>query len=90
MTKTVTLQFTDELLRRLATAAAAHRTTLDAMVVACVEQHVEVALRHRVLLERMEAVDTQVDAIARFIEEATSGGQDAVDLSRICRYPRQR
>ena len=61
------------------------------LVVDCVRQQVEATLRHRVLIERMEIVDAQIEAIARFIEQASAGGGGGdIDLFKLCRYPRKK
>ena len=89
-TTTLTVTLDDTLVSRLTAAATAQGMTVDAVVTACVEQHLEVALRHKVLVERMALLDAQIDAIARFVEEASAGGGlDPVDLFKICRYPRE-
>lgn len=91
MATTLTITLDDALVSRVTAAATAQGVTADALLAACVEQHFEVALRHKVLVERMEVVDAQVDAIARFVEEASaSGALDPVDLFKLCRYPRDR
>lgn len=88
-TKTLTITLDDALASRVTAAAAAQAVTVDALITSCIEQQLEVALRHAVLVERMEVIDTQIDAIARFIEKASAGGGlDPVDLFRICRYPK--
>ena len=77
----------DATLRRAATAAG---TTPEALAVEAVAQAYEVGLRHKVLVERMEAVDAQIAAIARFVEDATAPGDSGgIDLERLCRYPRK-
>lgn len=87
---TLTISLDQDLLDRLTATATERNTTADGLVASCVEQHLEVALRHRVLVERMETVDAQIEAIARFIEGASSGGGlDPVDLFKLCRYPRK-
>ncbi len=71
-------------------AATAAGTTPEALAAEAVAQAYETGLRHRVLVERMEAVDAQIAAIARFVEEATASGDGGgIDLERLCRYPRK-
>ncbi|MBE7218612.1 MAG: hypothetical protein INR64_09095 [Caulobacteraceae bacterium] len=71
-------------------AALAAGTTPEALAAEAVAQAYEAGLRHRVLVERMEAVDAQIAAIARFVEEATAPADGAgIDLERLCRYPRK-
>lgn len=89
--QTLSITLDDALISRVTAAAAAQDRTVDAVIALCVEQQLEVALRHTVLVERMETVDAQIDAIAHFIEKASSGGGlDPVDLFKICRYPKRR
>lgn len=89
-TSTLTITLPDELAIRLTAAASTQGVAVDALVTRCIEQHLETALRHSVLIERLEIVDAQIDAIARFVEKAASGGGlDPVDLFRICRYPKK-
>ena len=71
-------------------AAAAVGTTPEALAAEAVAQAYETGLRHRVLVERLEAVDAQIAAIARFVEEATAPAEGGgIDLDRLCRYPRK-
>lgn len=71
-------------------AAATAGTTPEALAAEAVAQAYEVGLRHRLLVERLEAVDAQIAAIARFVEEVTAPGDGGgVDLERLCRYPRK-
>ncbi len=74
-------------LRQAATAAG---TTPEALAAEAVAQAYETGLRHRVLVERLEAVDAQIAAIAQFIEQATAPADGGgIDLERLCRYPRK-
>ena len=71
-------------------AAAAAGTTPEALAAEAVAQAYETGLRHRVLVERMEAVDAQIAAIAHFVEQATASTEGGgIDLERLCRYPRK-
>ena len=71
-------------------AAAAAGTTLEALAAEAIAQAHETGLRHKVLIERMESVDAQIAAIARFVEEATAPADGGgIDLERLCRYPRK-
>ena len=91
MTATLTLSLDDALAARLQDLAKTQGLTPQDLVLASIEHHLDAALRHKVLLERQETVDRQIDAIAQFIEQASSGGGlDPVDLFRICRYPRKK
>lgn len=87
---TLTITLDEALASRVTAAASPQGMSINAVVTACIEQQLEVALRHAVLVERLETVDAQIDAIARFVEKASSGGGlDPVDLFRICRYPKE-
>ena len=88
-TTKLTLTLDEALASRLTAAAQGQGVTPELLASACVEQQLDFALRHMVLLQRQEIVDRQIGEIAKFIEEASSGGGlDPVDLFRICRYPR--
>ncbi|MCW6506964.1 hypothetical protein [Lichenifustis flavocetrariae] len=73
-TLTLTLTLDDALASRLTTAAQAQGVMPETLAVACLEQHLDAALRHMVLLQRQEIVDRQIGEMAAFIEEASSGG----------------
>ncbi len=83
-----TIELGDELAARLVKAARDQGWTPEDLASDCVSQHLEVASRHRVLIERMEAVDAHIVTLAEFVGEATqdSGG---LDLTTICRYGRE-
>jgi len=68
-------------------AARAHSWTPESLIADCVAQHLDVAIRHRALIERFEAVDAHLAALAEFVGEATQDGSN-VDLAKICRYHR--
>lgn len=71
-------------------AAVTTGTTPEALAAEAIAQAYETGLRHRVLVERMEAVDAQIAVIARFVEEATAPAEGGgIDLERLCRYPRK-
>jgi len=75
-----------ELLSKAATAAGLSR---EAMVIECVAQQLEVALRHRVLLARLEDMDRHVVSLAEFIGEATAT-PDPAQVASICKYRPER
>lgn len=70
---------------RLRTAAAERGWTAESLAAECVAQHLEVAIRHRVLIERMEQIDAVILDMAQAIGElgAPSAG---IDLSKVCRF----
>ena len=71
-------------------AAATARTTPEALAAEAIAQAYETGLRHRVLIERMEAVDAQIASIAQFVEQAAAPAEGGgIDLDRLCRYPRK-
>jgi len=80
---TITLETT--LAARLSAAAAERGWSAEDLAAECVAQHLEVALRHRILIERMEQVDAAILDMAQAVGElgAPSAG---IDLSRVCRY----
>lgn len=85
VTLTVTL---DEPLGRALTEAAAERGWPPERLAAdCVAQHLEVALRHRVLIERLDAVDGAILEMAQAVGELGAASEGA-DLGAICRYRR--
>lgn len=72
----------------LRAAAAERGWSPESLVADCVRQHLEIAIRHRVLVERMEEIDATIMDMSRMIGElASSGG--TLDLSGICRYSRE-
>ncbi len=86
----LTVELDADLAEVLRQAAAAAGTTPEALAAEAIAQTHEVGLRHRVLVERMEAVDAQIAAIAQFVEQATAPAEGGgIDLERLCRYPRK-
>jgi hypothetical protein len=68
------------------TAAANERGwSPESLAADCVAQVLEIAIRHRVAIERLEQVDAAILAMAKAIGElgAPSSG---IDLSKVCRY----
>jgi predicted transcriptional regulator len=80
-----TVDLDDDLAARLTAAARARGWTPESLAADCVAQHLEIAIRHRVLIERLESVDQHLATLAEFIGEATQGGTQ-VDLGKICRF----
>ena len=72
---------------RLNAAAAERGWSVESLAADCVVQHLEMAIRHRVLIERLEQVDGAILDMAQAVGElgAPSGG---IDLSKVCRYRR--
>lgn len=70
---------------RLSAAAAERGWTPESLAAECVAQHLEVAIRHRVLIERMEQIDGAILDMAQAVGElgAPSSG---LDLSKVCRF----
>lgn len=83
----LTLTLEAALAARLRAAAAERGWSAESLAAECVDQHLEVAIRHRVLVERMEQVDGAILDIAQAVGElgAPSGG---INLSKVCRYRR--
>lgn len=84
----LTIELDEQLADRLRAAAREHGWTPESLAADCVAQHLEIAVRHRVLIERLEAVDAHLAALATFVGEATQSGE-GVDLTKICRYGRK-
>jgi hypothetical protein len=84
-----TVEIDRDLAGRLVEAAKERGSTPEALIVECVAQHLELALRYRTLMDRLEAVDEHIISLAKFVGEATqdSGG---IDLSHVCRYRREK
>ncbi|ACS39710.1 MULTISPECIES: hypothetical protein [Methylorubrum] len=81
----LTLTLEAGLAAALRRAAAERGWSPESLAADCIAQHLEIALRHRVLLERMEQIDTALLDMAEVVGElgAPSGG---IDLSRVCRF----
>lgn len=74
-----------DLAARLTAAASTRGWSPESLAADCVAQVLEVAIRHRVVLERLEQVDAAMlemaDAVGELGDPATS-----IDLSKVCRY----
>ncbi|MCB4806381.1 hypothetical protein QO001_006416 [Methylobacterium brachiatum] len=81
----LTLTLAAPLALRLSAAAAERGWSAESLAADCVAQALEVAIRHRILIERMEQVDAAILDMAQAVGElgAPSAG---IDLYRICRY----
>ena len=84
----LTIELDEQLADQLRKAAREHGWTPEPLAADCVAQHLEIAVRHRVVIERMEAVDAHLAALAEFVGEATQSGE-GIDLTKICRYGRK-
>lgn len=82
---TVSIGLEPDLATLLEQAATAAGLTREAVIIECLSQQLEVALRHRALLSRLEEMDRHVVALAEFIGEATAPA-DAAQIGSICRY----
>lgn len=80
---TITLEAS--LAARLGAAAAERDWTSESLAADCIAQVLEVAIRHRILIERMEQVDAAILDMAEAVGElgAPSSG---IDLSKVCRF----
>jgi hypothetical protein len=60
------------------------------LAIDCISQNLEMALRHRVLIDRLGIVDQALIDLAAFVGEATAvpsgSGEGGFDLGSICRY----
>lgn len=81
----LTITLNAGLAARLTAAAAERGWTPESLASDCVAQVLEVAIRHRVLIERLEIVDAALLDMAEAVGElgAPSGG---IDLSEVCRF----
>jgi hypothetical protein len=81
----LTIILEEGLAARLSAAAAEHGWSAESLAADCIAQNLEVALRHRVLIERMEQIDAAILDMAEAVGElgAPSAG---IDLSGVCRY----
>ncbi|MFH6786759.1 hypothetical protein [Methylobacterium sp. MA0201] len=59
--------------------------TPESLVLDCLAQHLEVTLRHRVVLERMEQVDAALLQLARTVGEIEAAAENT-EPGALCRY----
>lgn len=59
--------------------------TPENIILDCIAQHLEIALRHRVVLERMEQVDAALLQLAQTVGEIEAAAE-AVEPGALCRY----
>ncbi|MFH6782168.1 hypothetical protein [Methylobacterium sp. MA0201] len=57
----------------------------ESLAADCVAQQLEVAIRHRVALERIDQVDSALLELAKAIG-TIEAGSEGIDLSDFCRY----
>lgn len=74
-----------DLAARLTAAATEHGWTPESLIRECVAQHLEMAIRHRVVLERLEQVDAAILEMAEAVGELGTPAT-SIDLSKVCRY----
>ena len=79
-----TVQIEKKLAERLEGAAHTAKISAPELITECVAQHLDIAIRHLALVERLEAVDQGLLELASFVGEATAGSN--VDASTLCRY----
>ena len=82
---TVTLEAA--LANRLRAAATERGWSVESLAAECVVQHLEVAIRHRVLIERLEQVDAAILDMVEAVGELGAPAA-AIDLSKVCRLGR--
>lgn len=87
--RSLTIELEEDLAEKLRIEATAHDCTPEALARECVIQHLEIAVRHRALVDRFEAMDRDLAVLARFVGQA-SAATEGVDLSKICRYEREK
>jgi hypothetical protein len=81
---TYTVQIDKKLADQLEGVALTTKISAADLIAECVAQHLNVAIRHLALVERLEAVDRGLLELATFVGEATAGKD--VDVSSLCRY----
>lgn len=86
---TLSINLEPELLQHLDKAAVVAGVTREQMAVQAIEQQLDVALRHLVLLSRMEEMDAHIVALAEFIGEV-SAPPDPEQVKSFCRYRPER
>jgi len=74
-----------DLAARLTAAASTRGWSPESLAADCIAQVLEVAIRHRVVLERLEQVDAAILEMAEAVGEL-GGPAASIDLSKVCRY----
>jgi hypothetical protein len=82
---TLTLTLPAALAASLRQEADQRGWTPESLARECLAQHLEVALRHRVLLERMEQVDAALLQLARTVGEIEAAAENT-EPGALCRY----
>jgi hypothetical protein len=84
----LTIELEASLAEKLCAVAKEADWTPESLAADCVAQHLEIATRFRVLVERFEQIDNNLAAIASVVGDA-SAGSDGADLWKICRWRRE-
>lgn len=82
---TLTITLEPNLAEALKKAAATGGVTMEQMVVDAIEQQLEVALRHRVLLSRLEQMDEHIVALAEYVGDVSAQPTET-QIGSICRF----
>lgn len=82
---TLTITLEPNLAEALKKAAASTGVTMEQMAVDAIEQQLEVALRHRVLLSRLEQMDEHIVALAEFVGDVSAQPTET-QIGSICRF----
>lgn len=83
--KSITLNLEPKLESALSEAVMTAGLTLEQMAVDVIEQQLETALRHRVLISRLEQIDEHIIALAEFVGEVGTKSNET-QVGSICRY----
>jgi len=67
-------------------AADGRGWTPESLAADCVAQQLEVAIRHRIVLERIEQIDGALIEMATALGAIEAAGGESIDLSAFCRY----
>jgi hypothetical protein len=65
--------------------AAERGWTPESLIADCVAQHLEIAIRHRVVLERLEQVDAVILEMAQAVGELGASAE-GFEPGSLCRY----
>lgn len=79
-----TIELTVDLANAVAKAAGANKITVEEAIGECVSQSFEVALRHRVLIQRQNDVDEALLELARLVGRLSA--RPSEPRENICRY----